>query len=88
MTDSQAVFDTQKGNDSGTPRNLFYKFMFISEDMVKRNKICGGVINSTKFDNVFCGKASNECDTISHKEKKSTHFVPDTIYILASPQRL
>ena len=88
LTDSQVVPTSSKVRHTlSSPKNLHYRLLFVSSEMIEENKICGGVINSLVFSECVCAKEGNDCLTGSHKTNKSVNVYPDTVYLAGSSSK-
>ena len=80
LVDSKVVSSTKKPGVT-TPRSTFYQLCYVSPNMIHNNEICGGIINSQKYD-AFCGKPVSVCQSKSHQDKKHKMFQENTIYLI------
>ena len=65
ITDSVPVPPSSaKSSVVTAPRNVFYNLVVITEAMLDKGLICGGNINSVKFDQIFCAKTKRNVELL------------------------
>ena len=78
-----ASYRTKQEVPLKSPRPSIFQLCLVTEEMLDNDDVCGGVINSSSVDS-FCFKSSNDCGAASHKTKKHSALVRNTIYIIGN----
>ena len=81
LVDSKVASASKKLPSGTTPRGLAYQLYFVTPNMISTKDICGGQLASLKYD-AFCGKSAENCTVRTHREKKHSMFIENTVFII------